>query len=226
MINIHKGQYFQSSNKYKYIFLSYKNPNIIFCVDNDFDKTGEVLLFDVDFIETPLDEYNEKVKKITWYYQCEEELENANLTDKLDTLITNMSNDFKEWEKEVSYLKLDIRIKKISDLVKGKAYYGDQNQYYEVIGFLVETDTYEKGKNTESNKGFFSIYHSKCDNLAPMTFFYTDKDDKNKYYNKGTNDYVIVEETLLKENEIDKYIKEHSYNVPNLSVQEEMGMRR
>ena len=224
MINIHKGQYFVSQNKDKYIFLSYKNPNIIYCVDDNFDNTGEVLLFDVDFIETPLDEYNDKVKKINWYYQCEEELENSSLEDKLDTLITNISNDFRNWEKEVNFLKLDIKIKSIGDLVKGKAYFHDQNQYYEVIGFLVETETYEKGKNTENNIGFFSIYHSKCDNLAPMTFFYNDKNNRDKYFNKGSNDYVVVDETLLSKNDINKYIKEHNYNVSKITNEKEMGM--
>lgn len=224
MINIRKGQYFQSQNKDKYIFLSYKNPNIIYCVNEDFENTGEILLFDVDFIETPLEEYNDKVKKINWYYQCEEELENSNLEDKLDTLITNISNDFKNWEKEVSFLKLDIRIKNISDLVKGKAYYGDQNQYYEVIGFFVETETYEKGKNTESNIGFFSIYHSKCDNLAPMTFFYNDKNNKDRYFNKGTNDYVIIDEILLNKEDINKYINEHNYSISKIMNEKEKGM--
>lgn len=224
MLDIRKGQYFKSQNNQNYIFLSYKNPNIIFCVDDDFEKTGEVLLFDVDFIDTPLDEFNDKVKNINWYYQCEEELENASLTDKLDTLLVNMSNDFKSWEKEVRFLKLDIRIKKISDLVKAKAYFSDQDQYYEVIGFLVETETYEKGKLTEENKGLFSIYHSKCDNLAPMTFFYNDKKDNTKFYNKGTDDYCIVEETLLKEKDIKKYIMEHNYYVPVLSVKDDLGM--
>ena len=217
MLNIHKGQYFTNSNNQKYIFLGYKNPNIIYCLDENFEETSEVLLFDVDFINSPLNEFNDKAKKLTWYYQCEEELENADLSEKLDTLLVNMNNDFKNWEDEVGYLKLDIRIKKISDLVKGKAFFSDQNQYYEVVGFLVETETFEGNKKTEENKGFFSIYHSKCDNLAPMTFFYYDRKDSSKFYNKGTNDFCIINETLLKESEIDKYIKNHNYNVPKLS---------
>lgn len=224
MFDISKGQYFKSQNNQEYIFLSYKNQNIIFCVDEDFDETKEVMLFDVDFIKRPLDKYNDKVKTISWYYQCKEELENSRIEDKLDTLITNLSNDFKTWEKEVGFLKLDIKVKKISDLVKAKAYFKDQNQYYEVIGFLVETETYEKGKNTEQNKGLFAIYHSKCDNLAPMTFFYNDDKDNKKYYNKGTNDYCIVEETLLSEKEITKYIMDHNYCVPELSDKEYLGM--
>lgn len=224
MLDIRKGQYFKSQNNQEYIFLSYKNPNIIFCVDDDFEKTGEVLLFDVDVIQEPLEKYNDKAKKINWYYQCKEELDNADIKDKLDTLVNNISNNFKTWEKEVGFLKLDIRIKKISDLVKAKAYYKEQDQYYEIIGFLVETETYEKGKLTEENKGIFSIYHSKCDDLAPMTFFYNDNKDNNKFYNKGTNDYCVVEETLLKEKEIKKYITEHNYNVPVLSDKEDLGM--
>ena len=217
MVDIHKGQYFKGQNDRDYIFLSYKNPNIIYCVKEDFETSGLVLLFESEFIESPLLKYNDFVKNINWYYQWDVEFENTNLAEKLDTLITNTRNDFKKWEDEVRFLRLDIRIKKISDLVKGKAFFSDQNQYYEVIGFLVETETYEGKKKTEDNKGLFAIYHSKCDNLAPMTFFYNDSSDTNKFYNKGTNDYCIIEEILMKEDDINKYIREHKYNVPNLA---------
>ena len=217
MVDIHKGQYFKGQNDNDYIFLSYKNPNIIYCVKDDFETTGLVLLFESEFIKSPLLKYNDFVKNINWYYQWDVEFENTDLSEKLDTLITNTRNDFKKWENEVRFLRLDIRIKKISDLVKGKAFFSDQNQYYEVIGFLVETETYEGKKKTEDNKGLFAIYHSKCDNLAPMTFFYMDSTDNNKFYNKGTNDCCIVEEILMKEDDINKYITEHKYNVPTLA---------
>ncbi len=69
-----------------------------------------------------------------------------------------------------SYLNIDIILKDIDDLVTGKAYFKDQNQYYEVIGFLVDTETYKNNKKMEDNKGMFAIYHSKCDNNAPMIF--------------------------------------------------------
>jgi len=224
LVNISKGQYFKTQNDKNYIFLSYKNPNIIYCVDEDFENTGEILLFSADFIKSSLNEFNQKVQQMNWYYECNEEFENADLKSKLDTLLTNMSNDFKHWEREVSFLNLNIRIKKISDLVKGRAFFSNQSQYYEVAGFLVETETYEKNKKVEESKGLFSIYHSKCDNLAPMTFFYSDIKDKTKFYNKGSNDYCIVEEILTKENDISKFIKEHNYNVPKLENKYDIGM--
>ena len=90
----------------------------------------------------------------------------------------------------------------------------------------LETETFEGNKKTEENKGFFSIYHSKCDNLAPMTFFYYDRKDSSKFYNKGTNDFCIINETLLKESEIDKYIKNHNYNVPKLSNKDNLEMTK
>lgn len=214
MINIKKGQYFLDNNNQKYIFLGYKNPNIIYCVDESFNDNKQILLFDVDIIESILNEENKDIKNMNWYYQCEEELESNTLSDKLDYLLVNIKNDFEEWEHELGNLKLDIRIKKISDLVKGKAFSSSQNQYYEIIGFVVETETYEKGKKIEENKGLFSIYHTKCDNLAPMTFFYKENDEK--FYNKGTDDYCIVEEVLLNEKEINKYIDEQKYYVPKL----------
>lgn len=217
MINIHKGQYFMGSNNQKYMFLSYKNPNIIYCVDENFKDTNEILLFDLDFIQTILDDYNEDIKKMSWYFESPEELENVTLKEKLDVLITNTTNDFKSWEDELNdVLNLDIRIKKICDLVKGKAHYSSTNQFYEIIGFIVETETYENKKKTEENKGIFAIYHSKCDELAPMTFFYQDKKDKNRFYNKGTFDDVKVDEILISEKEINKFILDQKYVVPKL----------
>ena len=165
MIKIEKGQYFTDINNQKYIFLGYKNPNVIYCLKEDYEDTGEIFLFDTDIIDNKLDMYNDKVKKMNWYYECEEDFDNTNLTEKLDTLICNLKSDFKNWENEVGYMKLDIRIKKISDLVKATAYHADFNQYYEVIGFIVETETYKGNKKIEENKGLFSIYHSKCDTL-------------------------------------------------------------
>ena len=47
-----------------------------------------------------------------------------------------------------------------------------------------------------------------------MTFFYKENDEK--FYNKGTDDYCIVEEVLLNEKEINKYIDEQKYYVPKL----------
>ena len=63
MVNISKGQYFKTQNDKNYIFLSYKNPNIIYCVDEDFENTGEILLFSADFIKSSLNEFNQKVKR-------------------------------------------------------------------------------------------------------------------------------------------------------------------
>lgn len=224
MINIHKGEYFKSKDNKQYIFIGYKNPHIIYCTDDNFSKTNEILLFDVDIIDSPLNIYNETVKNLNWYYESEEELNNTNLDDKINLLLVNMKNDFSTWEKEVSHLKLDIRIKKISDLVKGKAYYSSKNEYYEIVGFVVDTETYEKGKKIEENRGIFSIYHSKCDNLAPMTFFYNDSQNSEKFFNKSSNDFVIVDEVLMKESDIQQYIQELGMIIPSLSDKETKGM--
>lgn len=208
MIELNKGQYFIGNDNKKYIFLGYKNKHIFYCLEEDYEDTEEVLLFDIDSIYSPLEETNKKVQEMTWYFQCYEELEKTSLKEKIDRLLTNVTNNIKNWKEEINYLNLDIRIKKISDLVKAKAYFDSQNQYYEIIGFCVETETYEKNKKIEENKGVFSIYHSKCDNLAPLTFFYNG--NNNKFYNKGTKDYCVVEEIIMKEAEISKYIKDNN----------------
>lgn len=222
MVNIKKGQYFKGGNDTEYIFLSYKNPNIIYAVDNNFDNTGEIFLFDADFINIVLDKYNDNIKKINWYYECKEELDNSSLKDKVNYLMNNLKHDFRLWEKEVNYLNIDIRLKKISNLVSGKAFYSDQNQFYEVVGFLVETETYKNNKKMESNNGMFAIYHSKCDNQAPMTFF--TKKENGKYATKGSNDYFEIENTLISEEEIENYVKQNNIKIPTLSDREEMGI--
>lgn len=224
MISIKKGQYFKSQNNDEYIFLGYKNPNIIYAVNNNFDSTGEIYLFDVDSIDSVFDVYKESIKNLNWYYECKEELENASLDDKINNLIANLRHDFIVWEKEAGYLNIDIRLKAIGDLVSGKAYYSDQNQFYEVVGFLVETETYKNNKKMEENKGMFAIYHSKCDNLAPMTFF--SKEDENKFATKGSDDYFEIEETLLGKEEIEKYIRQNNIKLPTLSDKEELGISK
>lgn len=222
MINIKKGQYFKGGNDTEYIFLSYKNPNIIYAVDNNFDNTGEIFLFDADFINIVLDKYNDNIKKLNWYYECKEELDNSSLKDKINYLMNNLKHDFRLWENEVNYLNIDIRLKKIGNLVSGKAFYSDQNQFYEVVGFLVETETYKNNKKMESNNGMFAIYHSKCDNQAPMTFF--TKKENGKYATKGSNDYFEIENTLISEEEIENYVKQNNIKIPTLSDREEMGI--
>lgn len=222
MINIKKGQYFKNQNNDEYIFLGYKNPNIIYAVSNDFDSTGEIYLFDVDSIDSVFDRYKESVKNLNWYYECKEELDNAPLDDKINNLISNLRYDFIVWEKEASYLNIDIRLKEIGDLVSGKAYYSDQNQFYEVVGFLVETETYKNNKKMEENTGMFAIYHSKCDNLAPMTFF--SKESENRFATKGSDDYFEIEDTLLGKDEIEKYIRQNNIKLPTLSDKEELGI--
>jgi len=220
MVDIKKGQYFKNKNNSEYIFLGYKNPNIIYAVDNDFDNTGEIFLFDVDIIDSVLDKYKESVKKLNWYYECKEELENATLSEKINSLVNNLRVDFRTWEKDASYLNIDIRLKKVGELVSGKAYYESQNQFYEVVGFLVETETYKNNKKMEENKGMFAIYHSKCDNQAPMTFF--SKETDTKYLTKGYNDYFELENTLMTEQEVENYIKQNNIKLPTFSDEEEL----
>lgn len=222
MISIKKGQYFKGGNNTEYIFLGYKNPNIIYAVDNNFDNTGEIFLFDVDIIEEVLNKYKESIKSLNWYYECKEELNSSSLDDKLKSLVNNLSYDFKTWEKEINYLNIDIRIKNIGDLVSGKAFYSDQNQFYEVVGFLVETETYKNNKKMDENNGMFAIYHSKCDNQAPMSFF--TKQEDGKYATKGSNDYFEIENILISKEDIEKYIKQNNIKIPTLSDNEEMGI--
>jgi len=222
MISIKKGQYFTNQNNNEYIFLGFKNPNIIYAVDNNFDSTGEIFLFDVDVIENLLDKYNKTVKELNWYYQCKEEFENSTLSDKINYLLNNLKHDFREWEKDADYLNIDIRLKDIGALVSGKAYYADQNEYYEVIGFLVDTETYKNNKKMEDNKGVFAVYHSKCGFNAPMNFF--NQETETRFSTKGSDDFFEVENVLLNKKEIESYIKQNNIKLPTFSDKEELGI--
>ena len=69
----------------------------------------------------------------------------------LDIIKNSNTNDF------------ELRPTEIGPLVRGQAYSKEFNQYYEVIGFIVDNNIYVDDNLKSKQKGFFAIYHSNCE---------------------------------------------------------------
>ena len=211
MLELKKGQIFKTKNNKEYVFLSYKNPNTLYCVDKNFYETNEIVLLDLMYVDEVLQEEDKEIQKLSWYYECKEEINQAKTNEKLDMLLNNMTNDFFVWENDLIDRDLKFKVSKIKEYVRGEAYCDITKETYKVEGFLVETETYENRKFLEKNTGFFAIYHSECNRLAPMTFFFKSEEDDNMFYNSEKKDYVRINEVVRTEEEINQYIVKNNY---------------
>ncbi|MDO5568752.1 MAG: hypothetical protein Q4G04_01385 [bacterium] len=227
MLKINKGQIFQAQNGNLYVFLGYKTDKSIYYTNLNFEDDEEIMLNDIDIVEEIKSEYNDYVKNYTWYFNCKEELDNSTLEEKLDRCLSNFQNDTNDWEEELIVDNIDFRISKIGSLVKGISYFEQYNQFYETIGFLIETETFKDNESLEKNIGFYAIYHSNCNIYAPKTFFYpfdTNDFTNKKFYNRNSKDYMCVEEVLVNQNDINKWIKENNYDINKYNTKDEYEM--
>lgn len=193
--NLKKGQAFIGIDDNKYYFLGYDSDNQILFTTLDLwtDKEQKYMVKNNLFIKEILDEKNELIDNSTWYYQSIKELENATTNEKvkrcLDT-IYNSNND-----------EIELRPISIGPLVRGQAYSNEYKQYYEVIGFLVENKIYVDNTFKSYEKGFFSIYHSNCNENVPLIFERGYKDSDNSFIGKtfiaSNNDRVDVKEEII-----------------------------
>ena len=100
----------------------------------------------------------------------------STLKDKIDTLLFINSKACEQSLKDIirskNYSIDDIKERniKIGPLVSGEAYFHEKDQYYEVIGFLVENKIYVDNRFKSFEKGFFAIYHSNCEPNVPLIF--------------------------------------------------------
>ena len=86
----------------------------------------------------------------------------------------------------------------------------EYNQYYEVIGFIIDIDVYLDNELKSSQKGFFGIYHSNCSEYAPLIFerSLTEKDNSfnGRHFIAGNDDVIDVENILLDKDVVNSYI--------------------
>ncbi len=211
--NLKKGQAFIGIDDNKYYFLGYDSDNQILFTTLDLwtDKEQKYMVKSNLFIKEILDEKNDIIDNSTWFYQSIKELENSTTNEKVKRcldLIYNSNND-----------EIELKPISIGPLVKGQAYSNEFKQYYEVIGFLVENKIYVDGEFKSYEKGFFSIYHSKCNENVPLIFERGYRDSDNSFIGKSfiasNNDRVDVVDEIMSKELVRSELNEEIKNVFN-----------
>lgn len=202
--NLIKGQAFIGIDDEKYYFLGYDYDDQILFTTLDLwtDKEQKYMEKSNLFIKEVLDEKSEMIENCIWYYQSKKELENAKMEDKikrcLDIIENSNTNDF------------ELKPVKIGPLVRGQAYSKEFNQYYEVVGFIVDNNIYIDNELKVKQKGFFAIYHSNCESSVPLIFErnYSDKDNSfnGKHFLAGNDDIVDVEDIVMNTDSVNSYM--------------------
>ena len=121
-----------------------------------------------------------------------QELENDSMEEKikrcLDIISNSNTSDFK------------LCPTKVGPLVRGQAYSKEFNQYYELVGFIIDNNVYVDNELKAKQKGFFAIYHSNCESSVPLIFErnFSDKDNSfnGKHFIAGNDDRVDIEDEV------------------------------
>ena len=202
-----KGQAFIGLDDNKYYFLGYDYDDQIFFTNLDLwsDKEQSYMTKSNIFIKEVLDEKSKVIEDSTWYYQSMKELDNSTMEEKikrcLDIIKNSNSKDF------------ELRPTEIGPLVRGQAYSKEFNQYYEVIGFVVENNIYVDKDLKTNQKGFFAIYHSNCESTVPLIFErnFSDRDNSfdGKHFVAGNDDRVDIEDTIYNKELVNSYMNDN-----------------
>ncbi|MBQ9072277.1 MAG: hypothetical protein IJY25_03900 [Bacilli bacterium] len=193
--DLKKGQAFIGIDDSKYYFLGYDYDNQIMFTNLDLwtDKEQKYIVKNNLFIKDILDEKSDLIEHSTWYYQSMRELEKSTNQEKVKRCLDIISNANTD--------EVELRPIKIGPLVRGQVYSSEFNQYYEVIGYLVENKIYIDNKFRSYEKGFFAIYHSNCDENVPLIFERGFKDKDNSFLGKcfiaGNNDKVDIKDEII-----------------------------
>ena len=193
--DLKKGQAFIGIDDSKYYFLGYDYDNQIMFTNLDLwtDKEQKYIVKNNLFIKDILDEKSDLIEHSTWYYQSMRELEKSTNQEKVKRCLDIISNANTD--------EVELRPIKIGPLVRGQVYSSEFNQYYEVIGYLVENKIYIDNKFRSYEKGFFAIYHSNCDENVPLIFERGFKDKDNSFLGKcfiaGNNDKVDIRDEII-----------------------------
>lgn len=162
--SLKKGYGFIGQDDEKYYFLGYGNSGqIYFTTENLWcDVEPSFIEKTTSFVKTPTGDKSKIIEHCTWYYQSLKELEFSSLEEKISRCLDIINNSQTD----------DITLTPLSfgPLVKGQAYNYENNQFYELIGFIVNNEVCVDGEDSNIQKGFFAIYHSNCDETMPMIF--------------------------------------------------------
>ena len=193
-----KGQAFIGLDDNKYYFLGFDYDDQIFFTTLDLwsDKEQGYISKSNIFIKEILDEKSDVIENCTWYYQSMEE----KIKRCLDIIKNSNTNDF------------ELRPTEIGPLVRGQAYSKEFNQYYEVIGFIVDNNIYVDDNLKSKQKGFFAIYHSNCESTVPLIFErnFSDKDNSfdGKHFVAGNDDRVDIEDVICNKDLVNSYMND------------------
>lgn len=205
-----KGQAFIGIDDQKYYFLGLDYDEQILFTNLDLWTDTEQKYMEKSnlFIKEMLDEKSKLIEDSTWYYQSIKELEMASNEEKIKRcldIIENSNNN-----------ELELKPTDVGPLVRGQAYSKEFNQYYELIGFIVENNIYVDNSLKAKQKGFFAIYHSNCENSVPLIFErnFSDRDNSfdGKFYLAGNDDKVDIKEVIMNKDLIDSSMTEELKN--------------
>ena len=210
---LQKGQAFigVDDNKYYYLGMNYDGQILFTNLDLWTDKDKKYIEKSNIFIKEILDEKSEIIENSAWYYQSKDELKQASVEELAKRCIDIISDS--------NTMEMRLEPVEFGSLVRGQAYSKEFNQFYEVIGFIMDNNIYIDNQLKAKQKGFFSVYHSNCDNV-PLIFErnYSDEDNSfdGKHFVAGNNDRVDIVETLINKEVIDysinnKLSKEKEY---------------
>lgn len=201
-----KGQAFIGLDDNKYYFLGYDYDDQIFFTSLDLwsDKEQSYMTKSNIFIKEVLDERSKVIEDCTWYYQSMKELDNSTMEEKIKRCLDIIKNSNSK--------EIELRSTEIGPLVRGQAYSKEFNQYYEVIGFIVDNNIYLDSDLKAKQKGFFAIYHSNCENTVPLIFErnFSDKDNSfdGKHFLAGNDDRVDIEDIVCSKELVNSYMNE------------------
>lgn len=188
-----KGQAFIGLDNNKYYFLGYDYEEQIMFTSLDFwtDKEKKYIVKSNTFIKEILDETSELIEDSSWYYQSLNELEISTTEEKIKRCLDIIKNE--------NISNFELCPIEIGPLVSGQAYSKKFEQYYKLIGFIVDNNVYLDGKFNGKQKGFFAIYHSNCDEQVPLIFERSTAEDSfySNSFIAGNDDTIDIQETLL-----------------------------
>lgn len=189
--------------KYYYLGLSYDDQILFTNIDLWTEIEPKYLEKSNIFIKEILDEKSSIIENSTWYYQSINELESSSMEDKINRCLNIIENANQK----------DLKLKPVSigPLVRGQAYSREFNQYYEVIGFIVDNKIIVDNEYNTSQKGFFAIYHSNCDNAVPLIFErnYNDNSFDCKHFLAGDNTRVDIEDVIYNKELVNSYMNDY-----------------
>jgi len=152
------------------------------------------------------------------YYKTKNEIMCSTLEDQIDILLYINAKACEQSVKNLirssnnSLDDIKERNIKIGPLVHGEAYFHEKDQYYDVIGFLVESECEFHG-NRLKTYGFRSIYFGKCNEYAPVDFDDGTSLNPSGQIPNGLGDYVEILDVLRNQEEVDKCIQENKIDI-------------